>query len=279
MHNNLIFNPACTGQLDIPGLVLLTRHQWIGLEGAPSSQILTLHSRMKDKNIGIGLCIENDRIGPVHQMGFYASYSYTIKITRKSKLSMGLRGGLNTYQINLTRLHVIDQGDYLFTNDLKNPLLPNFGIGFYYTSNNIHISFSSPELFQNDLTPDGVVSSTKLSRKQRHYFLSGGGKFILYNDIELKPSLLIRIAHGAAPTFDLSAIAKLKEKFELGIVYRVGISFGGMIHYPFRNGISLGYAYDFSTKYLKGYNSGTHELFLGYNFQFNKKKTISPRIF
>jgi hypothetical protein len=41
----------------------------------------------------------------------------------------------------------------------------------------------------------------------------------------------------------------------------------------------IGYSHDFTLSDLKDYNKGTHEIVLGYDFQFEKKKVITPRYF
>src|SRR6186713_2215714 len=63
MYNNLAINPAYAGADEVLSLTFVNRNQWSGIENAPSTQSFAAHTLIKNKNIGIGLTILNDKIG------------------------------------------------------------------------------------------------------------------------------------------------------------------------------------------------------------------------
>src|SRR5690349_18658589 len=65
MFNRLVINPAYAGGDGPLSLTLANRSQWLGVDGAPTTQTFTAHSMFTKKN-GLGLSLVNDKIG-VHK--------------------------------------------------------------------------------------------------------------------------------------------------------------------------------------------------------------------
>jgi len=115
MYNTLSINPGYAGSrgnLSITGLV---RQQWVGINGAPSTQSLSLHSPIYNDNMGLGLSIVNDKVGPIHQTMLFADYSYSLDATPFSKFAFGLKVGFNILQANLPALKRNNPGDLAIT--------------------------------------------------------------------------------------------------------------------------------------------------------------------
>ena len=93
-------NPAYTGDDEIYDMVLLSRQQWVGFEGAPKSYYVAAQAPLRNQKAGIGFDFQRNTSGPTVQNGIFFSYAYTITIAEMTSLSFGLRGGLNSYQIN-----------------------------------------------------------------------------------------------------------------------------------------------------------------------------------
>ena len=74
MFNTLAINPAYAGSQETVSLTALTREQWVGLEGAPSTQTFSAHTPFEKKRIGVGLVFLHDKIGVTNQTGVYGSY-------------------------------------------------------------------------------------------------------------------------------------------------------------------------------------------------------------
>ena len=129
--NTLAINPAYAGTRDALTITGLHRAQWVTFKGAPITQTITGHSPIFNENVGLGLSILNDKIGPSNTSSLYVDFSYKIKINNRAKLSFGLKGGLNLKKTDLTSLNTYEQNDLVFLEDIKSEFLPNFGFGAF----------------------------------------------------------------------------------------------------------------------------------------------------
>jgi type IX secretion system PorP/SprF family membrane protein len=195
MYNTLSVNPGYAGSRDALSITGLLREQWVGIDGAPSTQSLTLHSPIYNDNMGLGLSVVNDRVGPIHQTMLFADYSYSIQTTANAKLAFGLKAGVNILQADLLALHSNNAGDPAIYN-ADNKLLPNVGVGIYYYSDKGYVGLSAPKLLQQSIQSynNGTVQE---NIERRHYFLIGGYVFDLSENIKFKPSFLVKAVQGA----------------------------------------------------------------------------------
>src|SRR5690606_40105392 len=75
--------PIYAGSKENLAFGLLYRAQWVEIEDAPTTATFSGHSPV-GKNVGLGLSVINDRIGPVEETNAYADFSYTLNLDRKS---------------------------------------------------------------------------------------------------------------------------------------------------------------------------------------------------
>lgn len=279
MFNTLAYNPAYAGSRDVLSIMALSRHQWVGFDGAPSTQTLTAHSTV-GKNVGLGFSILHDKLDPTRQTGVYFDYAYRLKISDKGKLSMGLKGGFNFYQNTLSQLSTGSVGDdpALSGSDYSK-FLPNFGFGLYYYSPKFYLGASAPKLMENKLANRDIETQGEVGKEVRHYFLTSGYVFGISKEVKLKPSVLARFTQAAPVVMDLNVNFLFKEKLWLGGFYRIQNSFGAIAQYQFTQQFKVGYGFDMTTNELSNYNSGTHEIMLLYEFSFTKEKVQHPRYF
>ena len=277
LHNPMVYNPAFAGNRDIPGFSFLTRQQWLGWEGSPSSTSLLLHSKMKNKNAGAGLSLSYNGMGPMFFAGISGAYSYSLKLSEKHRMIFGLQGELGFRQIRLSRLKLIDQGDLLFAEDPGIRVQPNVGLGIHYKAGKYSLHLSVPRLLNSKLSPYERESS-EWSTTQRILYAGAFAHFKLGEDLQLVPSFLLALSRGDSPFLEFSTLLNFQERFGVGIMYRLNKTLGAMFRYNHMEKFVFGYAYDISLN-IEHYNAGTHELFLGYNFPFNRTKNISPRRF
>ena len=78
MFNGLAINPAYAGSHESFSATALYREQWSGLDGAPTTQTLSMHSPIRNQKMGLGLLFIHDKIGVTSQTGSYVSYAYKI---------------------------------------------------------------------------------------------------------------------------------------------------------------------------------------------------------
>lgn len=276
MFNTLAFNPAYAGSADVFTVMALSRHQWVGFEGAPATQTFLAHTPLKKESIALGLSAINDRIGPARQTSAYADFAYRIRTGADTRLAFGLKGGINMYQADLASLSTVEVDPSNI--NIQSQLLPNFGFGLFWHSPRYYVGISAPKLLENEL--DAVSGNVLVAASEaRHYFLIGGYVMDIAKEIKFKPSFMLRTVAGAPLSLDLNANFLLRERIWFGAMYRLGNAFGVMGQYQINDQLRAGYAFDLTTTAIGAYNAGTHEVMLSYDFRFLKGRTISPRYF
>lgn len=279
--NTLAVNPAYAGSRDALTITGLHRSQWVGFDGAPTTQTLTLHGPLLNNQIGLGLSILNDKIGPLNTTAVYADFAYSLKVNEKSRLAFGLKGGVNILQGKMTSLVVNDENDNSFANNIESGILPNFGFGMYYHTEKWYAGVSSPKLLKNKLKTTGTV--VELGEEQRHLYVIGGLMLNLNKDQSLKfrPTTLIKVTEAAPIQADLTGMFVIQDKVELGAMFRTGDAVGLLLGYNFNPQFRIGYSFDWSfVNNTAKYNSGSHEVMLRYDLIYGDKERVkSPRYF
>lgn len=284
MYNTLSVNPAYAGsrgQLSFAGLY---RSQWVGLDGAPETFTLNLHSPIRNSRLGYGISIVNDNIGDgvVQETYLDAVISYTIDVSMDAKLSFGLKAGGNMLSLDFNGLRNFDQ-EVVNQNNIDNKFTPNFGLGIYYHTDKFYAGVSAPnvlesEYFDNDNSGDGI---NFLSAERMNLYLITGYVFDLGADLQFKPALLVKAVGGAPLQVDLSASFLFANKFSFGAAYRWDAAVSGLVGFQVTDQIMLGLAYDRETTELGGtqFNDGSFEVFLRLELLKSFQRTISPRFF
>lgn len=276
MHNPVSINPAYAGSRGTVNVVAMHRQQWVGIDGAPKTLTLSINSPFISYNVGVGLSLLYDELGPTRQTGIYADYAYHLKVSNKTKLSFGLKGGVNIYDIDLLGLIGSEGDDYIAMYGSRKLYHPNFGFGTYLYSTRYYLGFSIPKLLQNNLSDN---SNALINKEERHFFLSGGVVLDVANHIKFKPSSTIRMVSGAPVSVELSGAFLLHDRLWVGGMYRFGDAAGAMVKFDITNQLSFGYSYDYTLSELRTFNQGTHEVFISYDFMHRNRKTLSPRYF
>lgn len=270
MYNMNILNPAYAGSKGITSIGLLGRTQWVGVEGAPRTVTLAMHSPI-GRAVGIGLSVIHDEIGPVKEDNIYADFSYTIFTSEEGRLAFGLKAGVTFMDVR--ELIMVDP------DPLNIPIhqtSPNFGAGVYYYTDKFYVGLSAPNFLETKhLEKDGGVVST--ASEKMHYFLTSGYVFDVADNLKLKPSAMFKATAGAPLSVDLSLNLLVDEKVELGLSHRFDDSISALVGFQVNDDFRVGYAYDYTTTRFGDFNSGSHEIML--LFDFNRKKVKSPRFF
>ena len=273
MFNGLAINPAYAGSQGALALTALGREQWVGFEGAPSSQTFSAHAPLRNDKIALGGLLTHDKIGITDQYGVYAIYAYRIRMARGT-LSAGLQIGFNNYQAMFSRVKVRDD-DNSFTADDLQGFLPNFGTGLYYSTNRFYAGFSLPHLLTNPYP--GADGSR--AQQYRHWFVTAGYVFDLNPDLKLKPNLLVKAVEGAPVEVDINANLLIREVLWVGLSYRSFDAVSALLELQATPRFRMGYAYDYTLTGLNKITTGSHELMLNYRFMQKDQKMLTPRYF
>jgi type IX secretion system PorP/SprF family membrane protein len=275
MFNGLALNPAYAGIHEGLSASMLWREQWVGFEGAPSTQTFSIHSPIRYKPVSLGAMLIRDKIGVTEQFGAYFSYAYRIMTSEKTRLSFGLQGSVSNFNSNFEDATL--GLDPSLLNSQVNETKPNAGVGLMYHSDRFYVGLSVPQLINQEFDKNNPDSDSFMLR---HYFATAGVVFYLSRDVKLKPNLLVKAAHGSPLQLDLNVNMLLQEFLWVGLSYRSFDSFDALVQFQLTPLLQLGYAFDFATTTeLRRVNSGSHEIMLNYRFKLNKDRTVTPRYF
>lgn len=275
MYNTINVNPAYAGSRGVLSVFGLHRTQWVGLDGAPTTNAFSLNSPIDNSNLGVGLSFVNDKIGPTVENTISADLSYTIRTSETYKLSFGVKGTANLFNLDVTKLNPQNAGDPLLQN-LDNDFSPNVGAGAYLHSDKLYLGVSVPNFFETKRYDDNDVAVYK--ERMNLYFI-GGYVFDLTPSLKFKPAFLTKVVEGAPLQLDVSGNFLINEKFVLGAAWRWDAAVSAMAGFQITDGLFIGYGYDLETTKLANYNSGSHEVFLRFELFKKQEKIVSPRFF
>ena len=273
MFNGLAVNPAYSSIDEALSITALSRHQWVGFEGAPNTQTLAVHSPIKESNTSVGFMLMRDQIGEViTENGFFLSLAQRVQLSDETYLALGVDAGLSKFVANYSRISGEAATDPVF-ND-QNELRGNFGFGVMLFSNKFYAGLSSPFFYYRDL---GGLGSTGGTAYQPHYLLQGGYLVDIGEDFKFKPNALVKYVKGSPVQVDLNANFLIKETVWVGGSWRSFDSFDFIAELQITPQIQLGYAYDFTTTDIAKVEKGSHEIML--NFRLPVKGRSFPRCY
>jgi len=271
MLNQFLINPAAAGTKEYMPISTSFRQQWAGFNDAPRTQMLSVHSPIGE-NMGVGGILYNDVTGPLRNIGFEGSYSYHLKINDASKLAMGLSISLTQHVLDGSNFILNNTNDQVLNGATQKSFNPDGSFGLYYYSEKGFLGISVPQLIENKLKFGDNIE--ELNRQVRHYYLSGGYRFPMGDNLELEPSILLKYTIASPFQFDVNARLFYKENLWTGISYRHDESVVSMVGIQ-RDEFMIGYAFDYTLSSIRNYSAGTHELYMEYQLPVKKKATVS----
>ena len=277
MYNTNNINPAYAGSREVLSIFGMYRTQWVGLDGAPDTGAFSLHSPVSER-VGLGLTIVNDKIGISDETTISVDFSYTIPINEDYKLAFGLKGTAHFLNVDYSKLLVNNPGDILLQNNIENRFSPNIGAGFYLYSDKFYAGISVPNMLETQHYDDNSATKS-LAGERMHGYLITGYVFDLTDNIKFKPATLVKAVRGAPLQADVTGNFLFNERFTLGVAWRWDAAVSGLAGFQIDNNWFIGYGYDAETTKLANYNSGSHEIFLRYEFFRKSSRMISPRFF
>ncbi|MBQ4914629.1 type IX secretion system membrane protein PorP/SprF [Maribacter sp. MMG018] len=281
MYNTISVNPAYAGSRGVFSIAALHRSQWVGLDGAPSTQTLNLHTPVSN-SVGLGLSVVHDEIGNGTNQDTYidAAFSYTVHTSEEGKLSFGLKAGGHLFNVDFSKLR--NYGAESNLPNIDNKFSPNIGAGIYYHTDRYYAGLSVPNFLETEhFDTSGSGGSSFLAKERMNLYFITGYVFDLDYRTKFKPAALVKAVKGAPLQVDLSASFLFNEKFSLGAAYRWDAALSGLFGFQLSDQLMLGLAYDREVTELGGasFNDGSFEIMLRYEFLNKYKRVITPRFF
>lgn len=272
--NQLMINPAYAGIYDRFSASLISRLNWVGIDGAPVTNTFTAQSAFRDGSIGLGALVIDDRLGVNRNMETSVTASYNIQFS-EGKLAMGIQGGFINYGFDLTKLTLDYVDDERLTTGLDNYSEPNFGAGIMYVNPVFFAGVSVPRLRELNLD-DGVVNST---RYKRHYYATAGYYYDANQLTQYKVMSLVRYVENGDISVDLSVSTFLDQVIWAGLTARDFKHYGLFMSLNVGRNLRVGYAFELPTNSLIIGNYGTHEISIAFDAAIDKSKPLSKRRF
>lgn len=273
MYNTININPAYAGSRGAMSIFALYRTQWVGLDGAPVTSAASMNTPLNESNLGLGVTVINDKIGPTNETTISADLSYTVPTSETWKLSFGIKATANLFDLDASKLNPVDNDPSLYN---YSKFSPNIGTGVYWHSDKAYVGLSIPNFVETNRYDDEQV---KIFKEKINYYLIAGYVFDLNENLKFKPALLTKVVEGAPLQIDASANFMIFDKLMLGASYRWSAAVSAMVGFQISDGLYVGYGYDRETTGLNNTNSGSHELFLRFELFSNINKITTPRFF
>jgi len=275
MYNTINVNPAYAGSRGALSMFALHRTQWVGLDGAPVTNTVSVNTPLNGSNLGLGVSLINDKIGPTTENTISADLSYTIPTSETWKLSFGIKATANLFDLDASKLTNVDTDPSLQN---YNKFSPNIGAGIYLHSDKAYLGLSIPNFIETQRYSDSD-NEVKIFKEKMNYYLIAGYVFDVNDYVKFKPAFMTKMVEGAPLQVDVSGNFMFYDKFMVGLAYRWSASMSAMVGFQVTDGLYIGYGYDKETTNLDNHNSGSHEIFLRYELFNNISKITTPRFF
>lgn len=318
--NPFIINPAITGIDNYTDLKMSVRDQWVGINGAPMTTYLTVQGPVGKKDYrlsstsyripgenprgkyywenytaaephhGIGMTIMNDRTGSFNFFTATASYAYHLGLNPTTNLSGGFSAGITKVSLDRSKHDFSGAGDpsdpatgSAITGQLTK-IKPTMSAGMWLYSRDYFVGFAIQQVIPQTL--DFVDNNTAILTKSRfvpHLFLTAGYRFLLTDDVNAVPSIMVKYIKGSSIR-EFQPEANLKLQFRdllwIGGSYRYQDGYAGMLGMNVSNTFNVSYSYDRSNgrNILSPFNNGTHEVVFGFLLG-NKYSEACPRCY
>ena len=287
--NGFMINPAMAGHDGYTSFSTTARQQWLGFGQAPRTYSATWQTRVLRKSykiinrpvrdnrlkpstkgrVGLGACLVNDVNANVARTGASFTYAYHIYMNNR-QLSFGLTGKAFQYRIDTDDLRFGVNGDPVLNGDFRTVAYsPDADFGVFFRDPDYFLGFSISNLLQTAVRVGG--SEIADFKTFRHYWLMGGYRFKLSDDMELEPSSLLKTTENWNPQGDFTLKLYYNELFWGGLAYRTNQSMIVLLGVRVDN-LYFGYSFDWAFSEIGHFNYGSHEINLSVKLGDNARR-------
>lgn len=271
MFNPVAFNPAFAGYDEALSITFHNRYQWLGVDGAPVTNMLTGHSLFRNEQVGIGFSIVNDKIGVHRSSSILGMAAYHLKVSPTASLSAGIQGGIGYNRSDYTG---IGQNDPRVGGQNISQTSPELGVGFYFRSKKLESGISVPQLFTEKMS---VSDSVQFRLSNAHYYIFSRYRIAMNDAVQVEPGLLLKHVRNVPLSYDLNVSAIFHDVLTVGISYRRNESIDLLWRARLTPQLQLSYSYDHVTGNAASVGRSAHELMINYLFSFVDDNLSSPR--
>jgi type IX secretion system PorP/SprF family membrane protein len=306
--NQYVINPAITGIENYTDVKLSHRHQWQGIQDAPVTTYLTLHAPIGKSDFrttatsynvpgenprgkgywedytaaqphhGIGVSIVNDNTGPLSNLSANVSYAYHLGLSPRTSISAGFSAGISSMSLNAGKLDFVHTtvDPAVYSSGQLRKIRPDLSAGLFLYSSDYFIGVSAQQIIPQKIDFSNNAVTLNDGRTVPHFFATTGYRFLVGDDFNFIPSVLVKYINPLPVQFDLNAKLQYRDLAWIGASYRQNDGVAGMVGLNISNVMNVGYAYDHTTSQLNMFSRGTHEIMIGFILG-NKYGDTCPR--
>jgi type IX secretion system PorP/SprF family membrane protein len=289
------YNAAAIGTTDLLKIRAGGRMQWVGINGAPKSFVVTgdMPFVFLKKRFGVGLVMQQESIGLYKTLNLGAQIAYKQKLF-KGQLSIGAQVGFVNQSFTGTDVYIPDDDDFHQSSDDAIPMQDiagnafDVGAGIFYSHPKFWVGVSGTHLNSPTVSLTSESGSDSSDEKNYEfqigrtlYFMAGSNIKIKNTLFEVLPSALVK-TDFTFTTWEATMRGRYNKFLTFGVGYRWKDAVYAVISAEWK-GFFAGFSYDYPLTDISTASSGSYELFLGYSLKLdfsekNRNRHRSVRI-
>lgn len=285
IFNQFVYNPAYAGMDNALSATAHLRTQWVGINGHPFIQNLSVHTPVSLLHGGAGFQVLNEEEGALRITAVALAYSYIYK-SRIGKFSFGVSGGLQQASLDGSRLKAPDGNYENFLVEHNDPLLPVVSVngiapdvaaGIFFSSSKVNMGLSATHLIPAAIKFNSDGGNLEMNLESQYYF-QASYLLRLGRTVAFRPSVYAK-SNGINLQGEADVVCSFNDLFWIGggfrgyndrtqdgIIAMAGINIG--------ENLKVGYSYDYTISPLSASSDGSHELVL--NYRLNLVRPAKP---
>lgn len=278
MHNQFAINPAFAGSREGLTAFASFRKQWMGVDNSPRSILFTTHTPLRTNSVAIGLSVVNQSILETGITAAQATIAYRIDVgSNGNTLAFGIQPGMKMVKTDWTNMKVydFDKQDDVFAEN-ESFINPTVGVGISLYGDNYFLGVSTQSL----MVSDEFNKEAEFAPGDATYYATAGVEFELGEVMTLQPSIMVQHTKRYGNDIDFTLTPGWNRMLYVELGYRTtGVMLGGISFRPPKaSQLNVSYTYERTTGDFSGYNSGSHEISISYDFVY-RVKNVGPRFF
>ena len=275
--NPVLENPSIVGYNKYSQSFLHYRKQWLDIEGAPESALLSVDWPLKNEKSGLGLIVSSDRTNILGHIGFMAAYSHNLKINEDQNIRFGLALNLNHNTIYFERINAENEQESTLFNHFESATGVNAYFGASYNYKGLRAGLSVKNLVNSKLQYSNSTENKNLYYQYvPQYLINVNYTWPVSEEMKIRPEVALRDIHGMPVQFESSVLATYQDKYSTGVVYRNKNSLAFLVSMLVYERLTVSYGYQAALGDISAYNGGTHEVTLGYRFFTSHYQEYKP---
>jgi len=273
-YNPIIYNPAFTGDKGFTNIMLVSRSQWTGFDGAPKLNMVAADGNIFNKKVGIGAVLLSETKGINERIEGSFLFSYKVTISDDSYLRFGIEFRAINHKINFSQAIVKDAFDptLLTTNQSRINFDGNVGVSFAWKE--LKVGVGVDQILKNKTSFLKEVGSDISYTPSYHFMNSIKYRVPIIKDknISVVPQALVRFVPNAPLQYEISANLDWNKRFWVGGAYKNKYAISVNAGVSLMQRFDIGYSYDIITSDIGRYSGISHELMINFRFANSEKK-------